>query len=112
MQIEIQGQDAVQATEELLSILMEKGLEGSYEIFEEVEQGDVNTTLATIAASVVIASGMVNVAEQIYQWKERYFQNPTEPRIEKVLLVATNGNRLLLKNATVEQIQEILGDLK
>ncbi len=105
MKLEIQGRDAVAAAEAFLAI---EGLKGSYQILEEVERGEVNTTVATIAASVVIASGMVNIAEQIYQWKERYFQTPTAPRIEKVLIVAPNGNRLLLKDATVEQIQEIL----
>ena len=110
MKIEIQGQDAVTATEELLSIVRKEGLEGSYQILEEVERGEVNTTIATIAASVVIASGMVNIAEQIYQWKERYFQTKSDPRIEKVLIVAPNGNRLLLKDASLEQIQEILQD--
>ena len=107
MQIEIQGQDAVKATKELLNI---QGLEGSYETFDEVERGEVNTTLVTIATGIAIASGTLGIADQLYQWKERIFQNPTGSRIEKVLIVAPNGNRLLLKDATVEQIQEILED--
>ena len=105
MKIEIQGRDAVVATKELLAI---KGLEGSYQILEEVERGEANTTLVAIATVVAITSGTLGIAEQLYQWKERYFQNPTGSKIEKVLLVAPNGNRLLLKDATVEQIHEVL----
>ena len=108
MQIEIQGQDAVKATEELLRIVRRKGLEGSYETFDEVERGEVNTTLVTIATGIAIASGTLGIADQLYQWKERIFQNPTGSRIEKVIIVAPNGNRLLLKDASVDQIQEIL----
>ncbi len=107
MKLEIQGRDAVAAAKELLAI---EGLEGSYQTLEEVERGELNTTLVTIATIVAIASGTLSIAEQLYQWKERYFQNPTGPRIEKVLIVAPNGRRLLLKDATLEQIQEILED--
>ena len=107
MKIEIQGRDAVVATKELLAI---EGLEGSYQILEEVERGEVNTTLVTIATIVAMTSGTLGIAEQLSQWKERYFQNPTGSRIEKVLIVAPNGRRLLLKDATVEQIQEVLKD--
>lgn len=104
MKIEIQGQDAVLATEELLSI---EGLEGSYQILEEVERGEPLTTIATIIA---IGVGTLTIAEKLYQLKKKYFQDSTGSRIEKVLIVAPNGNRLLLKDATVEQIQEILKD--
>lgn len=37
MKIEIEGQDAIQATEELLKI---EGIEGSYETIDEVERGE------------------------------------------------------------------------
>ena len=107
MKIEIQGRDAVVATEALLAI---EGLEGSYQVLEEVERGEVNTTLVAIATIVAITAETLAIAEQLYQWKERYFQTPTEPRIENVLIEVPNGNRLLLKDATVEQIQEILED--
>ena len=107
MQIEIEGQDAVKATEELLSI---EGLEGSYETVSEVER---EGTLVTIATIVAITAGTLDIAEKLYQWNKKYqksLQQPAGARIEKVLLVAPNGNRLLLKDATVEQIQEILWD--
>ena len=111
MKIEIQGQDAVEATKELLAI---EGLEGSYETVDEVKKG----TLVTIATIVGITGGIVGItggtmtiAEKLYQWNQKYQKsriNPTSPRIEKVLIVAPNGNRLLLKDATIEQIKEIL----
>lgn len=105
MQIEIQGQDSVKATEELLNI---QGLEGSYEAIDEVEQ---EGTLATIATIVGITAGTLTIAEKLFQWNQKYqksLQNPVGSKIEKVLIVAPNGNRLLLKDASVEQIQEIL----
>ena len=105
MQIEIQGQDAEKATQELLSI---EGLKGSYETVDEVER---EGTLATIATIVGITAGTLTIAEKLYQWNQKYqksLQNPAGSKIEKVLIVAPNGNRLLLKDASVEQIQEIL----
>jgi hypothetical protein len=104
MQIEIQGRDAVAATEELLSL---EGIQGSYETGKEVER---EGTLATIA-NIVEIFGTVTIAEKIYHWYKKYQKSPpnsTELRIEKVLIVSPNGNRLLLKDATVEQIQEIM----
>jgi hypothetical protein len=105
MKIEIQGQDAIAATEELLAI---EGVSGSYETLDEVEREGTLTTIATI---VGIVGGSLTVAEKLYQVHQKYqksLQGNTTPRIEKVMIVADNGKRLLLKNATVEQIQEIL----
>jgi hypothetical protein len=103
MQIEIVGQDAVQATEELLEI---DGIEGNYEILNAVQR---EGTLATIATIVGIVSGSLTVAEKLYELNKKYQNslNPTGVRIEKIMIV--NGdNRLLLKDATVEQIKDIL----
>ena len=108
MKLEIQGRDAVVATKELLAI---EGLEGSYQILEEVKRGEVNTTLVTIATIVAITSGTLTIAEKLYQWNQKYqksLQKPVGSKIEKVLIVAPNGRRLLLKDATIEQIKEIL----
>lgn len=109
MKIEIQGRDAVQATEELLAI---EGLEGSYQTIDEVER---SATLATIATIVGIASGTLTIGEKLYQWKEKYQKSLTDPngsRIEKVLIVTDDNRRLLLKDATLEQIKEILDSEK
>jgi hypothetical protein len=107
VKIEIQGRDAVSAAEELLRI---EGLEGSYENVEEVER---EGTLATIATIVGITAGTMAIAEKLYQWGQKYQKSRQESggtRIEKVLIVAPNGRRLLLQDATLEQIQKILED--
>ena len=85
-------------------------LEGSYETISEVERGEPLTTIATI---VGIVGGTLTIAEKLYQWNQKYqksLQNPGGARIEKVLIVAPSGNRLLLKDASLEQIQKILKD--
>jgi len=109
MKIEIQGQDAIKATEELLAI---EGIEGSYQTIEEVEREGI---LATIIAIIGIVGEILTIAEKLYQWKEKYqksLQDPNRARIEKVLLVTDDNHRLLLKDATVEQIKEILENYK
>lgn len=107
MKIEIQGRDAIAATEEILAI---EGVEGSYQTIDEVER---EGTVATIATIVAIVGGSLTIAEKLYQLNQKYqksLQGNTAPRIEKVMIVADNGKRLLLKDATVEQIQKILKD--
>ena len=106
MKIEIQGRDAVNATEEMLLI---EGLDGSYQTLDAVErEGTLVTTIATIVA---IVGGSLTIAEKLYEWNKRYQRSLADSsgaRIEKVLIVAENGRRLLLQDATVDQIQEIL----
>lgn len=105
MKIEIQGQDAIAATEALLQI---EGVQGSYQTLDAVER---EGTLVTIATIVGIVSGSLTVAEKLYAWNKKYqgsSENPSGTRIEKVLIVAEDGRRLLLKDATVEQIKDIL----
>lgn len=108
IKIEIQGQDAVLATEEMLAI---NGLQGSYETINEVEREGVLTTIATI---VGLVGGSLTIAEQLYEWKNKYqksLHTSAQPRIEKVLVVAPNsGKRLLLKDATIENIKKIIED--
>ena len=102
MKIEIIGTDAILATEELLTI---QGLEGSYETVNEVEREALLTTIATI---VGIVGGSITIAEQLHKWSQKYQQSSGGAKIEKVLIVSPNGKRLLLKDATVAQIQAIL----
>lgn len=89
-----------------------EGLEGSYQTIEEVER---EGTLATIATIVGIVSGTLTIAQSIHKWKEKYqksLHDPTGARIEKVLIVTDDNRRLLLKDATLEQIKEILENYK
>lgn len=48
MKIEIEGQDAVKATEELLAI---EGIEGNYQTIDEVEREGTVATIAMIYSS-------------------------------------------------------------
>ncbi len=100
--IEVQGQDAIAATEELLSI---SGISGSYEVDSEIEREGIVATIATI---IGIVGGAIAIAEQIRKWYQEYKQGQSGKKIEKVLIVGKNGKRLLLENATLEDIRKIL----
>ncbi|WP_413171168.1 hypothetical protein [Anabaena azotica] len=99
----IEGEDAILATEKLLAI---EGITGNYAIdSEEVKKEAVITTVATI---VGLVGGAIAIAEQIRKWYLEYKQNQSGKKIAKVLIVGRNGRRLLLENATIEQIRQIL----
>jgi hypothetical protein len=102
IQIEIQGQDAIAAAQDLFSNC---GLEGNYEIDDE---GAKEGTLAAIATVIGIVGGTITAAEQIRKWYKEYKQGKSGKKIEKVLIVGRNGRRLLLEDATLEQIKQIL----
>lgn len=100
--IEVQGEGSIAATEELLAI---PGITGTWETETEAEREGV---LATIATIVGIVGGTLAIAEQIRKWYQEYRRNQSGKKIEKVLIVGRNGRRLLLEDATIEQIQKIL----
>ncbi|MBP0029857.1 hypothetical protein [Roseofilum sp. Guam] len=102
MKIEIVGQDAEVATEELLSIA---GIEGSYETVDEPQKAEVLTTISTI---VGIVGGTMAIAKQLYEWYQKSQKKDSGRKLEKVMIVTDDGRRLLLKDATVEQIKELL----
>lgn len=102
IEFEIQGQGAVAAAEELLSI---PGLSGNYEV--DNTQAEREGTLATIATIVGIVGGTVALAEQIRKWYTEYKQGKSGAKIEKVFIVR-NGEYLVLENATIKDIQKIL----
>ena len=103
IQLEIEGSGALAATKELLQM---PGLDGSWESASEGTQRE--GTLATIATIVVITTEALTIAEKIYQWYQKLKQAKTEASIDKVMLIGRNGERILLKNASVEQIRRIL----
>ncbi|MEA5628206.1 hypothetical protein [Nostoc sp. UHCC 0251] len=111
MKIEIQGQDAVEATKELLAI---EGLKGSYQTVDELERGEPLTTIAEIVTILGGLGGIVTIAKEIYKWCQKYLQPrgaSANPRTEKILIIGRNGQRLLLiRNVTEEQIRNILED--
>ncbi|MGM3306442.1 hypothetical protein ACSQ6I_10735 [Anabaena sp. WFMT] len=99
----IEGEDSIAATEELLAI---EGITGNYTVdSEDIKKEPVITTVATI---VGLVGGAIAIAEQIRKWYQEYKQNQSGKRIAKVLIVGRNGRRLLLENATIEQIRQIL----
>ncbi|MGB7380984.1 MAG: hypothetical protein WA959_31130 [Rivularia sp. (in: cyanobacteria)] len=102
IQVAIEGEDAVSATEELLQI---SGISGSYITPTETEREITVTTIATI---VGIVGGTMAIAEQIRKWYLEYKQHKSGKKIAKVLIVGKNGERLILEGATAEQIQRIL----
>jgi inorganic pyrophosphatase len=101
---EIQGQDAVAATEELLS---NSGLTGDWKVAVEDKRTEepVTTTVATI---VGIVGGTLAIAEQIRKWYEEYKKGKAGKTIKAVMIVGRNRQHLWLENATIEQIQKIL----
>ena len=81
-------------------------LDGVYTVnSEDVKKEPVITTVATI---VGLVSGTLAIAEQIRKWYQEYKQKQSGKKIDKVLIVGRNGRRLLLENATIEQIRQIL----
>jgi hypothetical protein len=98
----IEGKGAIEATEDLLAL---EGIEGSYAVDEEIQREGL---LATIASVAGIVSGALAIAEQIRKWYQEYKQGKSGKKIAKVLIVGRNGDRLLLENATIEQIRKVL----
>jgi hypothetical protein len=99
----IEGEDAVTATEKLLAI---EGITGNYST--EVDIINKEPLITTVATIVGLVGGTLAIAEQIRKWYQEYKQNQSGKKIAKVLIVGRNGRRLLLENATIEQIRQIL----
>ncbi|MFM7449390.1 MAG: hypothetical protein ACKO24_12430 [Leptolyngbyaceae cyanobacterium] len=102
LQLEIEGEGAVPATEDLLQI---EGLSGTYAAETEAQR---EVALATIATIVAITTGTLTIAEKLYTWYQTYRRQQPKPKLDKVLLIGRNGEKLVLENATVEQIKRIL----
>jgi len=65
-------------------------------------------TLATIATIIGITTGAMTIAEKLYELNKKSVNSLESVKIERVLLVGKNGERLLLKDATLEQLQKLL----
>jgi hypothetical protein len=106
MQIEIQGPDAIKVAQDIVAT---DGVQGTYEVVSEVER---EGTLATIATIIGITTGAMTIAEKLYELNKKSVNSPESVKIERVLLVGKDGDRLLLKDATLEQLQKLLGKEK
>jgi hypothetical protein len=102
IQVAIAGTDAVVATEALLAI---DGISGTYAVDSETDKEGILITIATI---VGLVGGTLAIAEQIRKWYQAYRSGKDQKTIEKVVLVSASGQRLLLENATTEQIKALL----
>ncbi|MEH2211813.1 hypothetical protein [Nostoc sp.] len=103
IQLAIEGKDAIAATEALLEI---PGISGNYAVNSDAPEREGVT--ATVATIVGIVGGAIAIAEQIRKWYQEYKAKQSGKRIEKVLIVGRNGRRLLLEDATLEEIRQIL----
>ncbi len=105
LQIAIEGTAAAPAAEALVSL---DGVAGSYEVSGAVQKDGGLTAVATI---VGIVGGVLTIAEQLHKWYATWReQQQDQPKIEKVLIVTSQG-RLLLEGATVEEIAKVLDHL-
>ncbi len=102
IQVAITGPDAVVATEALLAL---DGISGTYAVDGETDKEGILVTIATI---VGLVGGTLAIAEQIRQWYQAYRKGKDTKTIEKVVIVSASGQRLLLENATTEQIKALL----
>lgn len=99
----IEGEDAIAATDALLAI---PGISGNYDVSSEAtEREPILTTVATI---VSIFGGTLAIAEQIRKWYHEYKAKQSGKKIAKALIVGRNGRRLLLEDATLEEIRQII----
>jgi hypothetical protein len=106
IQIAIAGQNSVAATEDLMAI---PGVTGTWQADESARRdGRVTATIATV---VGIVGGSMAIAEQIRKWYLEYRNGKSADKtIERMLIVGKNGRRLLLEDATLEEIRQILED--
>lgn len=104
VQITVEGERADTATQELLAI---PGISGTVKSEKKPSKEGV---LATVATIVGITVGVLEIAEKIYQWYQKSKQSRSEQTFE-VIIEAPNG-RLLLEDATVEEIYQVLKALE
>ena len=102
IQLAIAGEDAIAATEALLAI---PGISGNYAVSADAPERE--GVIATVVTIVTIG-GAIPIAEQIRKWYQEYKAKQSGKRIEKVLIVGRNGRRILLEDATLEEIRQIL----
>lgn len=101
IEIEVEGAGAIAATEALFAL---PEIDGDWETVPPEREA----VMATIGTIVGIVGGTVAIAEQIRKWYGEYRQGKNGAKIDKVLLVGRNGQRILLEHATLEEIKRLL----
>ncbi|MFN6495457.1 MAG: hypothetical protein RMX65_000090 [Nostoc sp. DedQUE01] len=102
IEIEIQGENAIDATKSLLSI---QGISGNYSIPEAAEREPLLTTIATI---ITIIGGSLAIAEQIRKWYEEHKKRHSLDKA--VIIFKFENRRVLLIGDTIDdrKIKEIV----
>jgi hypothetical protein len=101
LQLEIEGEGAISASEELLKF---EGFSGSYTVESDEDQKEI--AIATVVAIVSLTAGTMTIANHIYNWYQNSRKKPTS-LIDKAILIC-GSKKILLENATIEQIQKFL----
>lgn len=101
IEFEVEGAGAIEATAALFAL---PEIEGEW----ETAPPEREAVIATIGTIIGIVGGTMAIAEQIRKWYLEYRQGKNGKKIEKVLLVGRDGNRIVLENATLEEIKQLL----
>lgn len=105
--IAIEGPGAGRALDDLLGI---EGIEGHA---EPAERGPVTRDgglFVAVGAIVGIAVGVAEIVSKILEWRDRLKKAQATNRLN-IVIEDAKGNRLLLDNATPEQITAVLQTL-
>ena len=105
IKLAIEGSGALEASNELLQL---NDLNAEIEPKSEKERA---VDPATIINIVSIAVSSTAIAVQIIDWYKTWQNGKNQKTIDKAVLVGKNGQRVLLKNATAQQISEVLNSL-
>ncbi len=107
IKISIEGQQADAAAENLFQEV--EGLEGSWALASE-DVPNKEGTVAVIASVVGIVGGTIAIAEQIRKWYQEYKKSHSDRQFD-VVIVGSSG-RVVLEDATIEEIREVLKALE
>ena len=107
IELSIEGQGALEATQELVEI---PGLTGIW-----YPDGDTDPSkdvmMTTIVTIVGIAGGAMGIAEQIRKWYQEWKKGKEGKTIKKVTLRAPDSSQIILEEITTEQIVNVLKKL-
>jgi hypothetical protein len=101
IEFEVEGLGAIEATAALFAL---PEIDGKWETVPPEREA----VIATIGTIIGIVGGSIAIADQIRKWYLEYRQGKNGAKIEKVLLVGRNGKRIVLENATLEEIKQLL----
>jgi hypothetical protein len=101
VEFEVEGAGAIEATAALFAL---SEIDGKW----ETAPPEREAVIATIGTIIGVVGGTMAIAEQIRKWYLEYRQGKNGAKIDKVLLVGKDGRRIVLENATLEEIKRLL----